>query len=250
MKIRVIANSAGIFAKVILALQTVKHFCNTKRISSSDIDELYFESTPNGVENLFNHVIIQTDSRQYDMVLNATKYKTYNKMFHDSDLPFFKEIMSKIKIDTKLTDSVNKNINENTLGIHIRLTDMNSLHGKNYGTRDFSNYEKIIDKALMENKNINSIFVSSDNVESIEKLKEKYDIMFNESISNRHVKEIDNNNEYNKFLRANHELGNFWFDSFLDMLSLSKCGVLVKGVSSLSNTSIIMSDSLKSVYYV
>jgi hypothetical protein len=42
MKIRVIANSAGIFAKVILALQTVKHFCNTSIIMSDTLKSVYY----------------------------------------------------------------------------------------------------------------------------------------------------------------------------------------------------------------
>jgi len=250
MKIKVIANSAGIFAKVILALQTVKNFCDNKKINVDRISEIYFESTPNGVKNLFDHVIIQNKNDKYDTVLIARKFKTYNRMFQDNDLPFFKKLMNKVKLDNKLINSINNEITNNTLGVHIRLTDMNSLHGKNYGTRNFSDYEKIINKALSENTNITNIFVSSDNLESINKLKKKYNVIFNESISNRHTKEIDKNNEYNKFLRSNHILNTFWFDSFLDMISLSKCGVLVKGVSSLSNTSIIISDNLKKVYYV
>lgn len=250
MKIKVLANSAGIFAKVILTLQTVKHFCNSKNISINQIDEIYLESKPNDIDNLFNHVLIQDESSHYDVVLNAKKYKTYNKMFHDSDLPFFKGLMDKIIISDELYKSINPEINENTLGVHIRLTDMNSLHGKNYGTRSFNDYDKIINEALLQNQNINNIFVSSDNYESIIKLKNKYNVIFNENISNRHNCEIDNNNEYNNFLRSNHNLKMFWFDSFLDMLSLAKCGVLVKGVSSLSNTSIIISDNIKKVYYV
>lgn len=251
MKIKVIANSAGIFAKVILALQTVKHFCDTIKIGVDGISEIYFESTPNKVKNLFDHVMIQNQNGIYDTVLNARKFKTYNRMFHDSDLPFFKALMKKVKLDENLIESVNNEITKNTLGIHIRLTDMNSLHSKNYGTRDFINYEEIIKRVLSENSNIRNIFVSSDNSESINKLKKRYyNVIVNETISNRHSKEIDKNNEYNKFLRSNHLLDTFWFDSFLDMLSLAKCGVLIKGVSSLSNTSIIMSDSIKKVYYV
>jgi hypothetical protein len=249
MNIKVVANSAGIFAKVILVLQTVKKFCDNKKINLDVVNNIYLESKPNGLSNnLFDYVFDQEDSENYDVTLSGRKYKTYNRMFEDGDLPFFREMFKKLKIKDSVIDRVDKNINENTLGVHVRLTDMNSLHGRDYGVRNFHQYLNKVESVTKTN-NPNNIFVSSDNIISIQKLSEKYDIIYNNEICNRHNSEVDNG-DYNNFLRNNHLDEQFWVDSFVDMLSLAKCGEMVKGVSSLSNTSIVVSECLKKVYYV
>ena len=249
MNIKVVANSAGIFAKVILALQTVKHHCVTKGVSISDIESIYFESKPNIENNLFDFALEQNELPKYDITLQSRKFKSYNKMFSDSDLPFFKVVFDKLVIKDSVLNRVDENISEDTLGIHIRLTDMNTLHGGNYGIRDYNSYLKVINSVIKGNRDIKNIFVSSDNIESIDKLSKEFDIITNSDISNRNATEVDGT-LYNKTLKENHLEEKFWVDSFLDMISLAKCGRLVKGVSSLSNTSIIVSNTLKDVYYV
>ena len=130
MNIKVVANNAGIFAKVILAVQTIKHHCNKGGISLDSIDNIYFESRPNGMTtNLFDYVLDQEELPKYDMVLQSRLFKYYNKMFTDSDLPFFRLIFNKLKFNNSVLSKINTIIDENTLGVHIRLTDMNTLHG-------------------------------------------------------------------------------------------------------------------------
>ena len=143
---------------------------------------------------------------------------------------------------------VDDRITNNTLGVHIRLTDMNSMHGKDYGVKTFDDYLMVIDR-LMGDDTMGNMFISSDNSESISKISNKYNIITNQGISNRHSSEVDNG-DYNKSLRAQISESRLWEDSFLDMVSLSKCGVLIKNVSSLSNTSIIVSDTINKVWYI
>ena len=104
--------------------------------------------------------------------------------------------------------------------------------------------------SVMTNNDFKNIFISSDNTESINKLIDTdYNIITNTEITNRNINEADGAG-YNKLLKASHLEEKFWVDSFLDMLSLAKCGELIKGPSSLSNTSIILSSTFKKVYYV
>ena len=223
MRIKVIANNAGIFAKVILIIQTIKQYCTNNNVSLSEVSSIYLESTPNSIDNLFDYVLEQEKFDSYDVVLQADySIKTSIRMSESPDLKFLYYIFDKVKIKGSVLERVNPNINENTIGVHIRLTDMNTLHKNEYGVRNFGQYLNKINSVIKETENSN-IFIASDNAESIVKLEGEYDIITN-IISNRHNSEIDTGNQYNNFLRLNHLSENFWVDSFLDMLSLAKCG--------------------------
>jgi len=246
MNIKVIANSAGIFARMILIMQTIRYYCLDNGINVNDINSIYLDSGSNEY-NLFDYVIEQVELLKYDAVLPAKKYKHYVNLIEDIDLPFFKSIFNKLKIKDSILNMVNGDIDENTLGVHVRLTDMNTLHGDIYGVRNFDNYLNGVISATNE-RIFKNIFVASDNIESINKFKEKYDIIFNSNVSNRHNSETDTG--YYDYLVENLMSENMWVDSFLDMLSLGMCGELVMGVSSLSNTSIIISKTLNKIHYV
>ena len=245
MNIKIISNHAGIFARVMLIVQTIRY----SNINVDNVDTIYLESKNGGVgHNLFNYVIDQEELPIYDVTLNTKLYKHYNRLTEDSDLITFKSIFNKIKIKDSILNMVDDRITNNTLGVHIRLTDMNSKHGKDYGVKTFDDYLMVIDR-LMGDDTMGNMFISSDNSESISKISNKYNIITNQGISNRHSSEVDNG-DYNKSLRAQISESRLWEDSFLDMVSLSKCGVLIKNVSSLSNTSIIVSDTINKVWYI
>ena len=96
MDIKVIANDAGIFARVMLIVQTIKYYCVGNGINVDDINSIYFESNNNG-NNLFDYVIEQVELPNYDVVLPAKLYKHYTRLTEDEDLHFFKKIFNKIK---------------------------------------------------------------------------------------------------------------------------------------------------------
>lgn len=246
MDIKVIANDAGIFARVMLIVQTIRYYCAGNGINIDDINSIYFESNNNG-NNLFDYVIEQVELPNYDVVLPVILHKHYTRLTEDEDLHFFKKIFNKIKFKDTVLNMLNNEIDRDTLGVHVRLTDMNTLHGDSYGVRSFETYLNGLVSAT-DNKVFKNIFISSDNIESINKLKEKYDIIFNSGISNRHDSESDEG--YYDYQIENLMSEKLWVDSFLDMLSLSMCGEMVMGVSSLSNVSIIISKTLNKIHYV
>jgi len=246
MNIKVIANNAGIFARVMLIVQTIRYYCVDNGINIDDIKNIYVESDNNGY-NLFDYVIEQVELPNYDVVLPVRLHKHYTRLTEDVDLHFFKKIFNKIKVKDSVLNIVNNNICKDTLGVHIRLTDMNTLHGDSYGVRNFETYLNGL-VSTTNNKVFKNIFIASDNIESINKLKEKYDIIINSSISNRHNSESDDG--YCDYQLENLMTEKMWVDSFVDMLSLSMCGEMVMGVSSLSNVSIIISKTLNKIHYV
>ena len=246
MNIKVVANGAGVFARVILIVQSIKYYCVNNGINVNDIDNIYLHSDGNGC-NLFDYVIEQVELPNYDVVLPAKLHKHYVRLTEDVDLPFFRTIFNKVKIKDSILNMINDDIGENTLGVHVRLTDMNTLHGDSYGVRSFDNYLSSVE-SITNGGEFKNIFVASDNIESINKFKVKYDIIFNNDISNRHNSEVDNG--YYDYLVENLMSEKMWVDSFLDMLSLSMCGEIIMGVSSLSNTSIIISKTIYKVHYI
>lgn len=124
-------------------------------------------------------------------------------------------------------------IKSNTVGIHIRLTDMNILHGGDYGIFTFDHYLREINSL----NHMGNFFIASDNHESILKLKN----IFGDRIS-----------YISDYLRADYETDNtfdlqlekplqkrLWVESFKEMLLLSKCNILICRTSNLSNAAII-----------
>jgi len=86
MRIKVIANNAGIFAKVILIIQTIKQYCTNNNVSLSEVSSIYLESTPNSIDNLFDYVLEQEKFDSYDVVLQADySIKTSIRMSESPD---------------------------------------------------------------------------------------------------------------------------------------------------------------------
>jgi len=167
-----------------------------------------------------------------------------------------KSIVKINKINHKITNDVNNfinknNINENTLTVHIRLTDMNVTHANDYGVYSFDNYTDEIDKALEIYPEINSIYVASDNNESIQKLVSFY----NEKIKvisfenpYRVEKEISDNFKY--ITTKLNDMPELPVKVFTEVLIGAKGGHFIGRISDVSNFIILYSDSIKTIKYL
>jgi hypothetical protein len=139
------------------------------------------------------------------------------------------------------------NINETTLGVHVRLTTM-SLH--NHVPVTIENYFDAVDKEL-ESGRWNGIYVSTDNVESLVKMEQKYSrwIRYYPNLLRLPKETIGNDNEwaweYDMFFHKK-----FWQESFMEAMTLAKCGGLVCRDSNFSNAAIVFSDTIKQVIRV
>ena len=242
MNIKVNTNGGGPFSKFMVAIQSLSSIVE----NVDSINDIYITF---GHVNPFNHVLEQKKDLNFDLVIDAMKnhqerYKkygsqTYKDLNNSRDLLKLKKICSKLKIKNNILEKINKNIDSNTLGVHVRLTDMNGSHPE-YGVYTINDYISKIKEILSEKKEIKKIFISSDNDISLNKLKPMLlnmglEVYYNE-VSNRSKKEDDKN--YTRYLRTNENSEKLWVDSFLDMLSLSKCGDIICRVSNLNNASI------------
>lgn len=177
----------------------------------------------------------------YDTIMDQKTNEEYqtiscwgNELF-DYDAIVLADIREKIqpyfKFNEDLMTNVNRfaekyNIGKRTLGVHIRMSDMNSWHGDQFGYVYYKDYIKEIDK-LKETGRIDNIFVASDNHETLRKLINRYgDFM----IHNPNVRRTDNEQEKGTQdeLRVKGHKRMEGYDNFstpfLDMLLLTKCG--------------------------
>ena len=169
----------------------------------------------------------------------------FNGKVLSKNCPNLKLIASIIKFKKNILEELNRFYNNSegkTLGVHIRLTDMNKYHGDIYGVCEFKDYLKKISKI---EKQYTNIFVASDNVECINILKNIYGKKIK---TFNHLSNIspykDDINFYNQTL-LNAKNKKAWVEVYLDVLALSKSDFLLCRTSSIPLCSILFSDNLK-----
>lgn len=239
-------NAGGIFSKFIFLIQNIKKINpNFKSLYVANLDQRSLV----GKQNIFDHIFEQRESS--DQVSYVCQpLGNYTKFFPIEDslnLNEYKKIVKRLKFHKNIEDELNFYINslkidKNCIGVHIRLGDMNSTHGNDYGVLFFENFVKEINSIKKENQ---KIFVASDNHESIEKLKCLYgdDVIYVEDF-------IRGSSEIEDTLilqMENFKIPKFWKEAFIEMLLLSKCGSLICRTSNLSNVSIIYSETIKNI---
>ena len=144
------------------------------------------------------------------------------------------------------TDSITEfvgenNINAHTLGVHLRLTDMNTVHPE-YGHVTIEKYISATRTYLESHSDIKNIFVSSDNDESIRIFESNFPdykvVSYTDGI--RCTSSRDDNYQF--------QLRNLSDPTFLqkitiEALILSKCGALIHRISDYANFAILFSNT-------
>lgn len=251
MNLQIITKGGGIFSHFMTAIQSIE-----SKISNLDsIESIYIKPNTNstlglksnGLINPFDFVLEQKNEI-HDYNIDASGMGSYTN--HD-DIPLqtidrLKTIASKIKIKNEILNKINADINKNTLGVHIRITDMAYYHpeytlGQTIST---DNFLKKTYELISSNDNI---FVASDNTESLNQFKNKFKIISN-NCNNRCQCEVSEN--YCDYQINNFNQKSFWIDSFLDMISLSKCGSFIYNVSNLNNAAFIFSQTTIKTYKI
>jgi len=130
----------------------------------------------------------------------------------------------------------------------VRMTSM-VIHTRNPDEIDINweDYYKIID-AEIKTGNYANIFVASDNQESLELLDRRYPRM---------VRYISNMLRFPKIVIDNYDdwswdydqffMRPWWEESFIEAMTLSKCGGLVCRESNLSNMAVVFSNTIRRV---
>lgn len=212
-------------------------------------------------KNLFDDYFIY-DQNNTDTLINL-EVKQCNRMFLKIyNSPYYTQIKNIVKINTIRPEIIEKvakykndfNINENTLTVHIRLTDMNTVHSSDYGSFNFDSYKNKIDIVLKEHSNIDKLFICSDNNESIYKINEiysnKYSIKYIED-SYREETEIGIADPgYQSYFNKTNNITDFHIKLFIEMLTASKAKYFIYRISDVSNFILAYSDTITDIYSI
>jgi len=211
-------------------------------ITNKEIFDNLFEYDTNSIE----HVVTLDESSSQIYFLNAWKSDYYSLL---------RSLVRKNKISKSIKHTVdlyktNFNIDENTLAVHIRLTDMNVKHINDYGYRDFNDFCAHIDKMIAKYPNINSIYVCSDNDESINKLIAKYTTYKIHYITDTHRVEKEDSDNYASFLKDFNNIEHIEIKLFTELLLAAQCSYFICRVSDFANFAILYSDTFKEIDYL
>jgi hypothetical protein len=239
-------DAGGIFSKFMFIVQ------NAQKINS-DFESLYILNNDDrslvNDENIFNHIFdqeIKDDQTLFNCV-HLHNYSKFSPIELSKNLEDYKKIVSKLKFTENFIKKFNSyleklNIDENYIGVHIRLCDMNIRHASDYGTLTFDDFLGEIQKLKEGDK---KIFVISDNNESLLKLKS----LFNDDVIyiDGFLRGETENEDTEKLQLNNFKNTRLWEEAFIEMLLLSKCGELICRTSNLNNSSIVYSNTIKKI---
>ena len=107
--------------------------------------------------------------------------------------------------------------------------------------------EENLSRPGQRGKSAESALAGSDNEFSLQKIKENFDIIHNDT---NNLNKTEHGGVYYNYQLDNMHREFFWVDSFVDMLSLSRCGVLLYKLSNLNNTSLFFSKTLTKFYKI
>jgi hypothetical protein len=210
-----------------------------------------------GIDLPYSHIMGYVLDQKVDSSYQYNGFLPIGKMFTKQDpienspmLPEFKRVLSKFHIQNEIKTRVDNlcklvNINERTLGVHVRLTTM-SIHN-NYDKTTIDDYFRIVDNELNTGM-YDGIYVATDNVESLIKMEQRYSniIRYYPNLHRLPTEEITErwqwSWEYDMFFHKR-----FWQESFMEAMTLARCGGLVCNTSNFSNAAIVFSNSIKKV---
>jgi hypothetical protein len=204
-------------------------------------------------EHIMNYVLDQKiDSSYVDggFLPVGKTYSGLDSIENSPRLADYKRVLNKIHIQNEITTRVDDlcklvRINEKVLGAHVRMTTMAAQI--NYGTVTYEDYCKAIDKEL-ETGIYERLYVSTDNVESLVKMENRYRsiICYYPNLLRLPTEQITGITqwgwEYDMFFRKK-----YWQESFMEAMTLARCGGLVCRDSNFSNAAIVFSNTIKQV---
>lgn len=249
-------NGGGFFSLYHAVLEEFLHKHYTNALPINDI--LQFKIVIND-SHIFSNKIMFDDIFVYDnsKTFEPLELQNDKRWFHNINnyselLPLVKTIVHKNTINNNINSTVNDycrifGITENTLGVHIRLTDFNSTHPE-HGIFTLESYIAKINKLINTHTNINNIYIASDNIESINNLKEYYKNIIKISYienNERALYENDNCNYIINGMNNDNTTSKYHVNIMIELLVLSKCSYFIHRVSDFANFAIIYSDTFK-----
>jgi hypothetical protein len=197
-------------------------------------------------DNVFEH-----DERNYKIIYKSETSHGYTKANCFSQYDTLKDITQKLKIQPSILNAVDafckhNAIGEDTLGIHLRLTDMNIHHASEYGVLTFESFYKKTLEFLQKYPHIKNIFIASDNEESIRKFQSLCTThkVISFPNSTRISLETDDNYEHQRIMLNDP---NLYVQNMTEVLILSRCGYLIHRISDFANFAILKSTSFQEI---
>jgi len=241
----------GVFGQAIIWVFEVLESLEKKGYTPKDIQ---FDINAKAYGKIIPGILNPKDNVVGKEVIDMVKYKrdnsaestNYYKLKSDVFFQKYNKIFEKwFKIPDKISQKIPKFDTNNTLGLHYRGTDKNKDNEQS-NPITINEFIIIIKDFISKHKNINTIFACSDEKGFVEKL---LSIFPNINIL-ENKQERGSKNEINGFFRTSNNLtqeekNNRNIDAMLDVLSLSKCGYVLKGSSAMSAFSKILNPSQK-----
>jgi hypothetical protein len=251
------------FDNVFLTLSPFEENTNNDEYLEEAVDHIVRNRTAMqsyGIERPYDHimgyVLNQTTDKTYEYkgFLPIGKMYTKNSPIEDSNrLSDYKRVLNKIHINNEITTKVDNlcklvNINSRTLGVHVRMTTM-AVH-TNYNPITHEDYCRTIDNQLATG-DWDGLYVATDNVESLVKMEQRYGhiIRYYPNLWRLPTEQITErwqwSWEYEAFFHKR-----FWQESFMEAITLSRCGGLICRDSNFSNAAVVFSNSLRRIIHL
>lgn len=207
-------------------------------------------------DNILNYVLDQKTDHTYQYMGElpiGDWYGRHNKIESCPNLDRYKRVLKKIKLKNNIYNKVDlfckeNNIGSHTLAVHVRMTSM-VIHTRRDDEIDinWNDYYKTIDYELRTG-NYANIFVASDNTESLDLLDKRYPNL---------VKFFPDMLRFPKILIEDYDdwswdydqffMRPWWEESFVEAMTLARCGGLICRESNLSNMAVVFSNSIRRV---
>jgi hypothetical protein len=250
MNLKLTGTGAGIFSQFMTIIPNA--------IAYPDIENIYINTTYQRFFGIplegFNAVFDQYYDDTFKEVI-CTYFGTYTndnsvglgKIEDHVHYQKLKSICSKLVLKESLKNTVNDTASlfrGKTLGVHIRLGDMNAGHPE-YGVFSIENYIARM-KKIVARENIDTIFIASDNDDSISKIldDEFQHIIYHHGFTRNTTDDFKDGNIF----CSNVDRPEFWREAFAECLSLSRCDQLLCRVSNLANAAIIFSNTIEKIH--
>jgi len=210
-----------------------------------------------GIERPYDHimgyVLNQNADRDYEYRGFLPVGKMYNSkdpIEHSERLSDYKRVLRKLHIRQEIIKRVDDlcklvKINEKTLAVHVRMTTA-TVHADQTSV-SHEDYVKTIDQELATGE-YDGLYVATDNVESLVKMEQRYGriIRYYPSLLRLPTESIKSVEEWSwKYDMFFHK--KFWQESFMECMTLARCGGLVCRDSNFSNMAVVFSDTLKRI---
>ena len=213
-----------------------------------------------GIDDPYAHIVGYALDQRADNTYQYQGYLPIGKMYDRHDpielsprLADYKRVLNKLHVRSEIKSRVDDlvklvNINKRILGVHVRMTTM-TLH-TNHMQVNMEDYYRTVDAALATG-NYDGIYVATDNVQSLIDMERRYRRIIRYypnllRLPTEYIRNVDEFSwEYDMFFRKK-----FWQESFMECMTLAKCGGMVCRDSNFSNMAVVFSNTINEVFRV